>query len=268
MDLSSTLRYWLAELSQNKVRLAWVLAASFLIVYRLNSASDTYQIRSSTVLDEFEIKYSDNKYNYELFEYNPGSNLHRLDAEELSAKLLNSFPSRTQKHVSKYLDSILFLSRKHDVNPIWVLSVMWVESHFHPQAVSPVGARGMMQIMPSTHRFLVNEVKRQNLELSANNNLKFFRQNFGVKNQKELNEFKPIFLNMEFGIFYLKLLKNEFENVRIATVAYNMGPGWARMRLREGLPIAVKNRYLNKVSAAFNTLVQSLQLQVAASYVD
>lgn len=68
------------------------------------------------------------------------------------------------------------------------------ESGFQQSAVSSVGAIGVMQLMPSTAR-----------ELGVNPN--------------------DPFQNIEGGLRYLKQLYNQFGDWKVATAAYNAGPG-------------------------------------------
>lgn len=49
-------------------------------------------------------------------------------------------------------DAIHRHAQRHRVDPRLVKSVMLVESNFNPRAVSPKGARGLMQLMPGTAR--------------------------------------------------------------------------------------------------------------------
>jgi transglycosylase-like protein with SLT domain len=45
-------------------------------------------------------------------------------------------------------------ARRHGLDPALVMAVVGVESGFQPQAVSPKGAQGLMQLMPATARDL------------------------------------------------------------------------------------------------------------------
>lgn len=86
-------------------------------------------------------------------------------------------------------------ARKHNVDPLLVHSVIQVESNYNPFAVSPKGAEGLMQLIPSTAR------------------------RFGVKNAFNPSE------NIDAGVRYLKYLQGLFEDDRLALAAYNAGEG-------------------------------------------
>jgi soluble lytic murein transglycosylase-like protein len=54
----------------------------------------------------------------------------------------------------RYDALVLSYSQKRGLNPRMVRAIIAVESQFTPGAVSPRGARGLMQVMPSTAREL------------------------------------------------------------------------------------------------------------------
>src|ERR1700734_924299 len=84
-------------------------------------------------------------------------------------------------------------AKSFDVNPLLVDSVIEVESNYNPFAVSPKGAQGVMQLMPST------------------------AQRFGVTDSFDPKQ------NIEAGVRYLKFLQDTFQDDRLAIAAYNAG---------------------------------------------
>jgi soluble lytic murein transglycosylase len=116
-----------------------------------------------------------------------------------------------------------------------VLAVIEVESRFQYKAVSPVGARGIMQIMPDTGKFLTT------LDIGRQQGLhpKAFRT--------ELLD-DPI-LNIKLGVFYLQDLKKQFRNLNLALIAYNMGPAEIQTRLDNNQQLP--DEYANLVMTAY-----------------
>jgi soluble lytic murein transglycosylase-like protein len=86
--------------------------------------------------------------------------------------------------------------RTHGVRTDLVKAVMQVESAFNPRALSPKGAMGLMQLMPSTAR------------------------QYGVQ-----DPFDPA-QNVRGGVAYLRHLLDRYgNNEQLALAAYNAGPG-------------------------------------------
>jgi soluble lytic murein transglycosylase len=95
------------------------------------------------------------------------------------------------------------------LDPILVASVISVESGFNNYAVSPVGAMGLMQLMPATAGWL----SKDDVAPVAGNHLFDFEK------------------NVHLGTQYLAALIQKFGSVDKALVAYNMGPAAARKAL-------------------------------------
>ena len=105
-------------------------------------------------------------------------------------------------------------SRRNGLDPALVAAVIQVESRFDPFAVSGVGARGLMQLMPPTARWL--------LEKEAE-----------PANIRPAHLFNQV-LNIELGTAYLAQLMDRFDgDLTRALIAYNAGPSVARA-LRRG----------------------------------
>jgi soluble lytic murein transglycosylase-like protein len=102
----------------------------------------------------------------------------------------------TAAHDLDYDELIVVHARLNDVRPDLVRAVVQVESAFNPNARSPKGAIGLMQLMPATI------------------------QRFGVR-----NAFNPM-ENVRAGVAYLRQLLDRYaNNEQLALAAYNAGPG-------------------------------------------
>lgn len=106
-----------------------------------------------------------------------------------------AFPIRYLNHIKKYC-------REYSVEPSLVLAVIWTESKYNPNAMSSAGACGLMQLMPSTAKWLAGE--------------EFDEQKL----------FDPEF-NIKFGVIYLSYLEKSFDGDYVLA-AYNAGEGNVR----------------------------------------
>jgi soluble lytic murein transglycosylase len=103
------------------------------------------------------------------------------------------FPKAFDKQINKQSD-------KHQINPAWAFAIARRESSFMTDARSPVGAKGLMQLMPKTAK----QLKRGSLSR---------KYLYNAEN------------NIQLGTKYLrKLLDKNKGNQVLATASYNAGP--------------------------------------------
>jgi soluble lytic murein transglycosylase-like protein len=115
-------------------------------------------------------------------------------------------------------------------DPLLILAVIAVESEFQDSAVSVVGAKGLMQIRPTT--------------------LFFWADHEGIRLTQREIEADPA-LRVRLGIRYLKYLQQNFGgDLDLALMAYNAGPTRLYQALKDraldpfrGYPNAVRRQY-------------------------
>jgi hypothetical protein len=180
--------------------------------------------------------------------------------DEAESEIVRLFPERIQKKVKKVIRPTLLLCEKHQLDPFWVLSVMWTESHFKHDVTSSRGARGLMQMMPQTYLETLAEMKKNGVKLESERDEAYLRFHYG-KSYYEFGHNKLIskLRNLEVGIYYMKGLLVAFDNNHhYATVAYNMGPYWTKAQIKNNLPVGKDNHYLDKVLKAYYHIIKTL----------
>ncbi len=104
-----------------------------------------------------------------------------------------------------YKQTFSQMARERSVDMSLLYAVSRQESALYPRAESPVGARGLMQLMPGTAKETASKL--------------------GVPYRNPEQLFEPT-LNVRLGSAYLKRLLDVYDGNRIlATAAYNAGPG-------------------------------------------
>jgi len=133
----------------------------------------------------------------------------------------------TSQKVKEVLSLVSKAAKQNNLPEDLILGIIWVESRFNPSAVSPVGARGLMQLMPKTADYLAKCINWEG----------------------RYKSFDPAF-NIAAGSYYIaKLIKNFDGDVNLALAAYNAGSAKVRRWLKsDGLP---------KVSIEYHSMVQT-----------
>jgi peptidoglycan lytic transglycosylase len=99
-------------------------------------------------------------------------------------------------------DEMRDAAQRRGIDPYLVAAVVREESSYYPRATSPVGARGLMQLMPSTARLMA-----------------------------PTGDLEDPGFNIELGTRFLAGLMREFNDPRLALAAYNAGPNRVRQWL-------------------------------------
>ena len=123
------------------------------------------------------------------------------------------------------LDSLIRQNgHKHGVDPYLIFLVMEQESHFNPRALSPKGARGLMQLMPGT------------------------AARFGVRRPHDPAQ------NISGGTRYLKELLKRFNNrVDLVLASYNAGEGAVARFGNRVPPYRETRNYVKKISFRYKS---------------
>jgi soluble lytic murein transglycosylase-like protein len=121
-------------------------------------------------------------------------------------------------NTAAYQAEIAAAARQHGVDEAVVRAIIHAESAFNPNALSRVGAQGLMQLMPATAR------------------------RFGVGNAFDASQ------NIAGGVQYLAWLLKRFKgDVALAAAGYNAGEG-AVDKYRGVPPYAETQRYVQRVA--------------------
>ena len=126
------------------------------------------------------------------------------------------FPSQP---IAAYEPLIRENANRQGIRPDLVRAVIQVESGFNARAVSPKGAKGLMQLMPAT------------------------AAQFGVRNAFDPTE------NIRAGVDYLRSLLDRYDNEELALAAYNAGPGAVDRYASQVPPFPETKNYVQRIRA-------------------
>lgn len=110
-----------------------------------------------------------------------------------------------------YTKFVEIYSKENNLSVSFVFAVIECESGFDKNAVSSVGARGLMQIMPETF---------------------FWLQSKTGENLSDDDLYDPE-TSIKYGCYFYSILMNEFENEETAVAAYHAGMGNVRKWLQD-----------------------------------
>lgn len=154
---------------------------------------------------------------------------------------------------TSYEELVLKYSNKYKVEPELVFAVIKTESGFDENAVSNVGARGLMQLMEDAYSWV--------------------RYRLGDESEYDFDKMFDPEVNIEYGTYYLSYLMDKYDgSVELTAAAYHCGMGLVDSWIEEGT-IDPKNfnvdnipeendqtsHYVKKVKKAYNAYKQILK---------
>lgn len=120
-----------------------------------------------------------------------------LRVNKITNIIKNLQPKISIEDIKKISELTVNLSDKYELDSYWMLAIMYTESKFENNTTSNKGARGLMQLIPNTAK------------------------SYGItKDELYIPE-----ININVGFQYYKDLLNKYDNQKMATIAYNQGPG-------------------------------------------
>ena len=146
-----------------------------------------------------------------------------------------------------YRDALASVAKTNRLDEAWVYGLIRQESRFFAEARSRAGARGLMQLMPATARWVANKLGLKMLTGS---------------------EISDVPTNLALGTYYLKNVLDSVGDPVLATAGYNAGPARARRWRADGpmegaiyaetIPFQETRDYVKKVMA--NATLYAVQL--------
>lgn len=157
-----------------------------------------------------------------------------------------TYPVKYEEYVIKY-------SNKYGVEPELIYAVIKTESGFNENAVSEVGARGLMQLMEDAYSWV--------------------RYRLDVKDEYDFDKMFDPETNIEYGTYYLSFLLDKYDgSIGLTAAAYHCGMGTVDGWIEEGIVNAQDfdvsdipdendqtSHYVNKITKAYNIYKESLK---------
>jgi hypothetical protein len=130
--------------------------------------------------------------------------LNDMNGREIEAVFSSRLASKNKQLAVSLARQVQELSARYRISPSIVLSVINEESTFRIHARSYVGAMGLMQLRPTTAKYIAKK--------------------YGIRTYRKAADLANPIINITVGVAYLHYLRERFGNSIHYVAAYNMGP--------------------------------------------
>ncbi|MFC4779640.1 lytic transglycosylase domain-containing protein [Paenibacillus sp. GCM10023252] len=166
----------------------------------------------------------------------------------LAVLFLNSDRAARWMYPIHYEEDIRASAASYDMDPHLIAAIIRTETNYKTGQVSTKGALGLMQVMPDTAGWIIEQA--------------------GFKGVTEDMLLKRADVSIQVGTWYLNALHNQFDGNSVAAIAaYNAGPGNVRKWLGSGqwdgsyesvdaIPFGETRHYVQRVNYYYNKYKQ------------
>jgi soluble lytic murein transglycosylase len=153
-------------------------------------------------------------------------------------------PSKFKSKAPQITRAILAEANRHGFDPIFIMAVIQTESSFVPNQVGGVGEIGLMQIRPTTAKWLNDKLGN--------------KAQLGYRNEKSLYNVET---NIRIGTAYFAMLREKFDaSSPLYLAAYNMGATNVKRSLRNSV---MPREYAGRIMKRYIQFYEKLENQVA-----
>ena len=126
-----------------------------------------------------------------------------------------------------YWGSIVSHAERYNLDPYLIAAIIREESRFQPEALSPAGARGIMQVMPSTGRWVAQMIRLRGFDREQ-----LYNHNTNIK----------------IGTWYIRHLMKQFNgDPFLAAAAYNAGPGAVKSWIKKKGAVRDRDEFVEAI---------------------
>jgi soluble lytic murein transglycosylase len=115
-----------------------------------------------------------------------------------------------------YSDLVQKFSKKLGLDEDFIYAIIRQESVFNPRAISPVGARGLMQLMPATARLEAKRLGKGYVSRSIRREM--------IRNTRSRRRLLDAETNITLGVHHVRSLMRKYQGPVFVLTAYNASP--------------------------------------------